>query len=127
MLALLLVEGAQAVAPVLHMIAVGLTCTLIYKWLKSHTLRPRPYQAAGALVHAGADPLDAFSFPSGHTLHAVGFSLVAIAYYPALVWVLAPFSLLVAVSRLVLGLHYPSDVLAGVALGALVASISFRI
>jgi undecaprenyl-diphosphatase len=127
MLGILLAEGARAVGPVLHMIGVGIACTLVYKLLKSRTLRPRPYQVPGASVRAGADPLDAFSFPSGHTLHAVGFSLVAIAYYPALVWVLAPFTLLVATSRLVLGLHYPSDVLAGIALGALLASISFRI
>jgi len=127
MLALLLADGARAVGPVLHMILVGIACTVIYKWLKSRTLRPRPYQVPGAPVRAGADPLDAFSFPSGHTLHAVAFSLVAIGYYPALVWVLAPFAFLVATSRLVLGLHYPSDVLAGVGLGALVASISFRI
>jgi len=127
MLGMLLAEGARAVGPVLHMIGVGIACTLVYKLLKSRTLRPRPYQVPGASVRAGADPLDAFSFPSGHTLHAVAFSLVAIAYYPALVWVLAPFTLLVATSRLVLGLHYPSDVLAGIALGALLASISFRI
>jgi undecaprenyl-diphosphatase len=122
MLGLLLVEGARAVGPVLHMIGVGIACTLIYKVLKSRTLRPRPYQVPGASVRAGAEPLDAFSFPSGHTLHAVAFSLVAIGYYPALVWVLAPFTLLVVTSRLVLGLHYPSDVLAGAALGALIAS-----
>jgi undecaprenyl-diphosphatase len=34
---------------------------------------------------------------------------------------LVPFTVLVAVSRVVLGLHYPSDVLAGAALGALIA------
>jgi undecaprenyl-diphosphatase len=39
-----------------------------------------------------------------------------------LAWLLVPFTLLVAASRVVLGLHYPSDVLAGAALGALIAS-----
>jgi undecaprenyl-diphosphatase len=51
----------------------------------------------------------------------VAFSIVAIAFYPVLAWVLVPFTLLVAASRVVLGLHYPSDVLAGAALGALIA------
>jgi undecaprenyl-diphosphatase len=121
MLALLAVGGASALAPIGRMAGTGLACTLIYKWLKSKTSRPRPFAVENA-VCAGADPLDPFSFPSGHTLHAVAFSIVAIAFYPMLAWLLVPFTLLVAASRVVLGLHYPSDVLAGAALGALIAS-----
>ena len=122
---ILAVRGAAGVRPVLHMIAVGVVCTVGYNWLKASTSRPRPYSVAGAVVRRGAEPLDAFSFPSGHTLHAVAFSIVAIAYAPALAWALVPFTLLVAMSRLVLGLHYPRDVLAGAAIGALVAALSF--
>jgi undecaprenyl-diphosphatase len=120
MLFLLVADGAQAFVPVARMAMTGLVCTLVYKWLKSKTSRPRPFAVVNA-VHAGADPLDAFSFPSGHTLHAVAFSVVAIAFYPGLAWLLIPFTILVAISRVVLGLHYPSDVLAGAALGALIA------
>jgi undecaprenyl-diphosphatase len=120
MLALLATGGAAALGPVGRMAGTGLLCTLIYKWLKSKTLRPRPFAVENA-VRAGADPLDPFSFPSGHTLHAVAFSIVAVAFYPMLAWLLIPFTLLVAISRVVLGLHYPSDVLAGAALGALIA------
>jgi undecaprenyl-diphosphatase len=78
-------------------------------------------------IAAGAPVLDTFSFPSGHTLHAVAFTLVACSYYPGLTAVLMPFTLLTAASRVVLGLHYPSDVLAGAAIGAAVALASFRI
>jgi undecaprenyl-diphosphatase len=120
MLALLATGGAAAFGAVGRMAGTGLACTLIYKWLKAKTLRPRPFAVQSA-VRAGADPLDQFSFPSGHTLHAVAFSIVAIAFYPLLAWLLVPFTLLVAMSRVVLGLHYPSDVLAGAALGALIA------
>lgn len=42
--------------------------------------------------------------------------------YPLLAWALVPFTLLVAASRVVLGLHYPTDVAAGAAVGALVAA-----
>jgi undecaprenyl-diphosphatase len=48
-----------------------------------------------------------------------------VAYYPQLAWLVVPFALAVAASRLVLGLHYPTDVLAGAALGAAVALASF--
>jgi len=126
MIALIAVDGARAFVPVARMAATGLVCTLLYKWLKSKTSRPRPFAVENA-VRAGADPLDPFSFPSGHTLHAVAFSVVAIAFYPVLAWLLIPFTLLVAVSRVVLGLHYPSDVLAGAALGALISAASLNL
>ncbi|MEK7737966.1 MAG: phosphatase PAP2 family protein, partial [Pseudomonadota bacterium] len=64
-----------------------------------------------------------FSFPSGHTLHAVSFTLVASAAYPVLAPSLWLYTALVALSRPVLGLHYPSDVLAGAAIGALLAQL----
>jgi len=126
MLALLAIHRGEAVLPVLHMAFVGAVCTGSYKMLKRGTLRPRPFQTMRSIA-AGAPVLDAFSFPSGHTLHAVAFTLVACAYYPALAAILVPFTLLTAASRVVLGLHYPSDVLAGAAIGAAVAFASFRI
>jgi len=119
-LAMLLALGRDAVPAVAHMIGTGLVCTLLYKWLKHKTSRPRPYQVHCEIV-CTTQPLDQFSFPSGHTLHAVAFSIIAIAYYPPLVWLLLPFSLLTASSRVVLGLHYPSDVLAGALAGTLIA------
>lgn len=121
---LLIVEREAALKPVLHMIAVGLIGLWLYKWLKQKTLRARPCDLHAAITRTTA-PLDEFSFPSGHTLHAVGFSLVAIAYFPWLAPVLLPFTVLVALSRIVLGLHYPTDVLAGAALGYGLATLSF--
>ena len=119
-------HGWEALPAVLHMIAAGLAGTLIYKWLKGATERPRPYQVCPTICCLTA-PLDRFSFPSGHTLHAVVFSLVATAYFPALGWLVWPFTALVAASRLVLGLHYMSDVLVGALLGAAVAGITLML
>ncbi|MDR2220330.1 MAG: phosphatase PAP2 family protein [Methylobacillus sp.] len=124
MLGMVLFSPATGWVPALHMALAGFTGTLIYKWLKGRTLRPRPYQVHQAIRLAGI-PIDQFSFPSGHTLHAVLFSSIALVYFPLLAWLLVPFTVLVAMSRLVLGLHYPSDVLAGAALGAMIAALSF--
>lgn len=126
MAVLLLRYQAEALPAVLHMLAVGLACTVTYKLIKGKTLRPRPFNVYPAIVCAG-ETLDQFSFPSGHTLHAVGFSVVAVAYFPALLWLVAPFTVLVGLSRPILGLHYPSDVLAGAAIGAVIAGASFSI
>ena len=126
MLALLVKHGVAAALPVLHMAFVGIVCTAAYQMLKRGTVRPRPYETLQGIAF-GAVPLDRFSFPSGHTLHAVAFSLVGISHYPGLAAPLTTFTVLTASSRVVLGLHYPSDVLAGAALGGLVAALSFGI
>jgi undecaprenyl-diphosphatase len=126
MAGLLAVGGWTAVPAVAHMAAVGAIGLLVYKWLKSRTSRPRPYQVKAA-IRRGADPLDNFSFPSGHTSHAASFSILAIAYFPTAAWIVLPFAALVAASRLVLGLHYPTDVLAGAAIGAALAFASLAL
>jgi undecaprenyl-diphosphatase len=124
MLGILLVEGRDGFFPCLHMLAVGLFSVGTYKLIKTSASRPRPFEVSQAIA-PGMPPLDRFSFPSGHTLHAVAFTSVTLAYYPALTWLLLPFTLLVAASRVILGLHYPSDVLAGAVIGASIAGISF--
>ena len=124
MAVLLLRYQAEALPAVLHMLAVAVAGTLIYKLIKSKTLRPRPFNVYPSIVCNG-HPLDQYSFPSGHTLHAVAFSMVAVAYFPALIWLVLPFTVLVALSRPILGLHYPSDVLMGALIGALLSAFSF--
>ncbi len=126
MIVLLLQYQGTAIPAVFHMIVVGLIGTACYKFIKGKTLRPRPFNVYPAIVCTGKT-LDQFSFPSGHTMHAVGFSIVAIAYFPALIWLVLPFSVMVGLSRPILGLHYPSDVLAGAALGGVIAGLSFLI
>ncbi|MBZ4200486.1 MAG: phosphatase PAP2 family protein [Methylotenera sp.] len=126
MLLILLFEGSAGLKPVIHMALAGLFGTLLYKWLKGKTLRPRPFEVHQDIFLAGK-PLDKFSFPSGHTLHAVVFGLVAINYYPALSFLIMPFVSMVGLSRVVLGLHYPSDVLAGALIGSLIAALSFLV
>lgn len=126
MLGIFMVKGVDGITAVTHMAFAGLTGTLVYKWLKGKTLRPRPYEVHQDIWLTGT-PLDKFSFPSGHTLHSVVFSLVAATYYPQLAFILVPFTTMIGLSRVVLGLHYPSDVIAGALLGAVIVKLSFLI
>lgn len=92
----------------------------IYAAIKHLTARPRPHMAHDDLVLSVA-PLDKYSFPSGHTLHAVNFAIQISVFAPSLAWLVIPFAVMVALSRMVLGLHYLSDVLVGAIIGALLA------
>jgi len=107
-----------------QMLGVGVVSLLVYKALKNITVRQRPCESFPD-IRRHAPMLDLYSFPSGHTMHAVGFTAVLIAHVPLLGLLVAPFALLVASSRLVLGLHYPSDVLFGALIGGSVAWASF--
>ena len=123
MLMLPVFHGVEAWGVSLHMLVVGAVALVVYKLLKTGTLRDRPCSLRGGLAR-GVAPLDQYSFPSGHTLHAVVFTTVVVAHFPVWGIVLIPFTLLVALSRLVLGLHYPSDVAAGAVIGAAMAGVS---
>lgn len=121
MLALPLADGWRGAIVSAELAATGLVSLAIYRLLKRWIRRPRPYTSHQGII-ARIPPLDQFSFPSGHTLHAVAFTAIACAWYPALALILVPFSILVALSRVVLGLHYPSDVAAAVVIGCLLAA-----
>jgi undecaprenyl-diphosphatase len=124
--ALWLAHGAVAGRTIGRMAAMAALGLLLYRWIKRSTGRPRPYQTHPSIVRVAA-ALDRYSFPSGHTLHAVCFTTIVVGEFPD-PWalLLIPFSFLVAVSRVTLGLHYPSDVLAGGALGFGLGALALR-
>jgi undecaprenyl-diphosphatase len=115
--------GTRGIVSALHMALTGIVAATMYKGLKRWTRRPRPFRTHDAIIPYVA-PLDEFSFPSGHTLHAVSFTLIALAYFPVLAPLLVVFTVLVMLSRIVLGLHYPSDVLAATVIGSVLGALS---
>lgn len=114
--------GAAALRPAIVMACTGVLGLTVYTLLKRVFVRERPF-ITHAAIDLKAAPLDRYSFPSGHTLHAVSFAWQATAHFPELGWVLVPLAAVIAASRVVLGLHYPSDVLAGAAIGAALAEL----
>ena len=123
---MLVVGGRGAIGPVLQTAATALLGVLLYRWLKESLVRERPFVTHGS-IRCATPPLDRYSFPSGHTLHAALLSVFFLVYLPALGIALLPFALLVAASRVVLGLHYPTDVAAGAVIGTLLAVGSLAI
>lgn len=89
--------------------------------LKNLVSRMRPFDRYDDLIPLVARPMD-FSFPSGHTGSSFAAAGVMYAKLPRRLGVLAiVFAALIAFSRLYVGVHYPSDVLAGLATGLMIA------
>ncbi len=93
---------------------------VVQQALKRTCTRTRPCRVAGGPPQRVGIP-DAGSFPSGHTLHAVLCTLSIMATLPVLAALYLPLAVLIAVSRVALGVHYASDVAAGAALGLMLA------
>jgi undecaprenyl-diphosphatase len=119
--ALALLGGTHGRDVAMQMLLAGALNLPLYYWLKHTIGRPRPYDQCPD-IRACARALDRFSFPSGHALHGFTFLVICTWYFPLAVLALVPVVALIAVSRVALGLHYPSDVLAGAVIGTSVAS-----
>jgi undecaprenyl-diphosphatase len=88
--------------------------------------RTRPFTAHEASTHLLSAPSPDPSFPSDHAAaaFAIAFAILAFSRRGGILFLAA--ALLIGVSRVALGLHYPSDVLAGVVVGWLAAMVVTR-
>jgi len=102
------------------------TGALLFLIMKRKARRKRPCAIA---EHCWATllPPDQFSFPSGHSITAFSFAVSYALFYPTFMPVLLFCAASVAVSRIVLGMHFLSDVVVGSLLGTVLAYTSFLI
>lgn len=113
-------QGAFAAA---EMLTAGLSGALLCASIKHGALRERPFRTHASIA-CKSRPFNPYSFPSGHTTHAVSAVLIMAHNFPESAAPLGTLALLVALSRVILGLHYLSDVLAGAGLGIALSHLS---
>ena len=94
--------------------------------LKPLVMRPRPFTRLPELA-LKIPPPSTWSFPSGHTTSSVAAAVVLGTLYPRWKWPVALVAGMIALSRLYLTVHYPSDILAGGLLGFLCAAGALRL
>ena len=91
------------------------------------TMRPRPPIEVVPLSRRAMRVPTSSSFPSGHSASAAAYAVGASLELPQLALPIRGLAALVAGSRVATGVHYPSDVIAGVAIGVGCAMVVARV
>jgi undecaprenyl-diphosphatase len=111
------------------MIVVSLLLSLLVNnlCLKNMIMRTRPYEAINQLTRLIEAQSD-YSFPSGHSASSFAAAIILYKTLPKKYGILAlVLAFLIAVSRLYVGVHYPTDVLFGILSGTLIALFTIKI
>jgi undecaprenyl-diphosphatase len=106
-------------------ISIVLSITL-YWTIKLSIKRPRPFNAIDG-VKAEVPPLDKYSFPSGHTMNNLSVGLVVGIQHPELIWATVGLPITWGFLRIYFGVHYFTDIIAGILLGTFCGWTAFAI
>ena len=120
----LLVIGKTRRVGLASVVSLVITFLVVNLGLKNIVARTRPYEVIDGLKSLVGEQSD-YSFPSGHTAHAFAVGVIMLAMLPKRIGrPIIIVSVLMAYSRLYLGVHYLTDVLAGAVFGTLIALLS---
>jgi undecaprenyl-diphosphatase len=107
--------GAPYVRALILIAALAILETGILSTTVKHLVRrPRPQERR----YFHAVKYDRYSFPSGHAVRMAVIAVVVWRFIPSLAPIGYPLALLVSLCRVLVGVHYPSDVLAGLLIGS---------
>jgi undecaprenyl-diphosphatase len=107
----------------MHLLGIKYTIAIIFSTtitqiIKRTVNRCRPFLTIKNL-NIRKIGIDKYSFPSGHTVSAFTLGAMISLFYPAVTCICILIACLVGISRIYLGVHYPSDVLIGAILGSI--------
>ncbi|MGI9875538.1 phosphatase PAP2 family protein [Vibrio chagasii] len=109
---------------------VGLTAFAIelpIYWFAKNTLKRRRPAEFSSLLHSHIVPSDKYSLPSGHAAAAFVMATLIGHFYPSLYLLSLAWAAAIAVSRILLGVHFLTDVLIGAALGMACTSLAISL
>jgi undecaprenyl-diphosphatase len=124
--ALLTFGGPERLAAVAAAGTASAVGCVLFLYLKRRTRRKRP---CALQPHCWATllPPDHFSFPSGHSITSFAVAVPLALFYPSLAAGLLFCALSIAVSRVILGMHFVSDVIAGIAIGSMLGYAAYAL
>jgi undecaprenyl-diphosphatase len=111
----------------IYLIIVFIIDSLSLLFLKYFFLRPRPYESLSNIKFLNFETDIGPSFPSGHTQRAFSGATILGSFYNKLRIPMFIMALLVGISRIYIGVHYPFDVLSGAINGILFGLITLNI
>jgi len=106
------------------MISITLS-TGIGKILKVTVTRLRPFINIPNL-NIKKIGIDKYSFPSGHTTGAFSLAVIIALYFPIFGFITVPLAICVGLSRIYIGVHYPTDVIMGLIIGSTCSFLTYR-